>query len=134
MIPYKTIISLNRNSNQALYLQLANQLIELIKKGNLATGSPLPSSRKLAFQLEIHRKTVLATYNELILQGWLITKPQKGTYVNEDIPVLQKRDFKFQDTGVNYNNTNFNYYKEKQSDGLNTAYSKDFMYINDGGI
>jgi GntR family transcriptional regulator/MocR family aminotransferase len=89
VIPYDSLIQLERNSSVALFVQLANQLIGLIKQGHLAVGTPLPSSRVLAETLGVHRKTIVAAYDELILQGWVETIPKKGTFVAFDIPQLQ---------------------------------------------
>lgn len=90
MIPYKSIIHLNRKSKQPLYIQLANQLIALIKNQTLASQVKLPGSRTLAQLIEVHRKTVIACYDELILQGWLESIPKKGTFVNSQLPILNK--------------------------------------------
>ena len=56
MFPYKTSFQLDRNSQQALYLQLANQIIQFIKDQTLAPNTKLPGSRTLADQLNVHRK------------------------------------------------------------------------------
>lgn len=89
MIPYKSILEINKRSKQAIYRQLASQLIELIKAGVLAPNTKLPSSRVLAELIGLHRKTIVACYDELLIQGWLVSIPQKGTYVHADIPVLK---------------------------------------------
>ena len=89
MIPYKTCISFDRNSSRALYVQLANQFVALIKNRTLTPSAKLPSSRSLAELLNIHRKTVIACYEELLLQGWIESIPKKGTYVHHSIPLLQ---------------------------------------------
>jgi len=70
MFPFKTSIQFDRKCNQALYLQLSNQIIQLIKNQTLAPNSKLPGSRTLAEQLNVHRKTIVACYEELLLQGW----------------------------------------------------------------
>ena len=94
MFPFKTSIQLDRTSNQALYLQLANQIIQHIKDQTLAPNTKLPSSRALAEQLDVHRKTVVACYEELVLQGWIESIPKKGTYVLGSMPILHKQKLK----------------------------------------
>ena len=89
MIPFKSIIVLERKSHQTLILQLANQLIKLINNGTLKPEALLPGSRKLADMLLVHRKTVVAAYEELVIQGWLISKAQQGTYVNANLPIVK---------------------------------------------
>ena len=96
MFPFKASIEFDRNGNQALYLQLSNQIIHLIKNQTLLPKTKLPSSRVLAEQLEVHRKTVVASYEELILQGWIKSIPKKGTYVLGNLPVLIQQ--KIEDT------------------------------------
>jgi GntR family transcriptional regulator/MocR family aminotransferase len=65
MIPYKTILKLDKEKKQALYIQLTNQFIHLIKQGVLLPETRLPSSRQLAELIGVHRKTVVASYEEL---------------------------------------------------------------------
>ncbi|APD06136.1 putative HTH-type transcriptional regulator YhdI [Flavobacteriaceae bacterium UJ101] len=88
MIPYKTIIQLDRKNKQPLYIQISNQIIALIKDHTLPPCSSLPSSRKLAELLNVHRKTIIACYDELNMQGWIETVPKKGTFVNAELPLF----------------------------------------------
>ncbi|MEP3569864.1 MAG: winged helix-turn-helix domain-containing protein, partial [Flavobacteriaceae bacterium] len=71
MFPYKTSIQFDRKCSQALYLQLSNQIIQLIKNQTLVPNTKLPGTRTLAEQLNVHRKTIVACYDELLLQGWV---------------------------------------------------------------
>ncbi|MDW7693293.1 PLP-dependent aminotransferase family protein [Flammeovirgaceae bacterium SG7u.111] len=91
MIPYSTIIQLDRKIGTPVYIQLCNQLIQLIKQGKLSPATKLPGSRLMAEQLSIHRKTVVAAYDELMAQGWLESKPAKGTFVNTALPIVKSR-------------------------------------------
>jgi len=91
MFPFKTSIQFDRKGNQALYLQLSNQIIQLIKNQTLAPNTKLPGSRSLAEQLNVHRKTIVACYEELLLQGWVESIPKKGTFVLSNLPVLQQQ-------------------------------------------
>ncbi|HTE27739.1 MocR-like pyridoxine biosynthesis transcription factor PdxR [Flavitalea sp.] len=69
-----------------LYLQLASEIIQLICCGILKPGQALPSSRELAQGLQINRKTVVATYEELSAQGWVEPKERSGVYVSSHLP------------------------------------------------
>ncbi|MCE7063463.1 PLP-dependent aminotransferase family protein [Dyadobacter sp. CY343] len=80
-IPFKNIILLDRLSGTPVYLQVAHKLINAIQRGVLANGAKLPGTRSLAEILEVHRKTVVAAYQELDAQGWIEMRPNKGTYV-----------------------------------------------------
>ncbi|MEC3905392.1 PLP-dependent aminotransferase family protein [Tamlana sp. 2201CG12-4] len=135
MIPYKTIISLNRKSKQPLYIQLTNQFIDLIKNGKLAPTTKLPGSRTLSELIGLHRKTVVASYDELTLQGWIESVPKKGTFVNSKLPILEKRqlgdDFDVMDG--NMDSVGFDF---KRNSILNRSFPQsfntDYIYVNDG--
>lgn len=89
-IPYDSFIKINRNSETAIYMQIANQLINAIQRGCLPFGTKLPGTRALSRILEVHRNTVVSVYDELFAQGWVESFPNKGTFVigkNEIKPV-----------------------------------------------
>lgn len=83
-IPYLNFIHLDRNQQTAIYLQLAQQLINAIQRGYLPAGAKLPGSRTLGELLHVHRLTVVKTYEELETRGWVETRPNKGTFVLTD--------------------------------------------------
>ncbi len=91
LFPFKNNISLNRDTNRNLYLQLCDQIIGFIKLGKLPPSSKLPGSRTLADDLNIHRKTVIAAYDELIAQGWIETIPARGTFVTKTLPTIKPK-------------------------------------------
>lgn len=132
MIPYKTIISINRKSKQAIYLQISNQFIELIKNRILPPDTRLPGSRVLAELLGTHRKTIIASYDELILQGWIESIPKKGTYVNKKIPLLQQHDFLINSDDKKEINAGFSFIKDPIIQRGLVEYKDDITYINDG--
>ncbi len=132
MFPYKTSFNFNRKSKQPLYLQLANQFIQYITEGKLPSGTKLLSSRVLSDQLNLHRKTVVASYEELILQGWAESIPKKGTFVHTNLPFLQQQNFKGSFTGSSKNKTGFSFYKEANLGSTYSNLKKDWIYINDG--
>jgi len=80
-IPFKSLIVLNKQSATPLYLQIARQLINAIQRGVLVTDIQLPGTRNLSETLNIHRKTVIAAYDELYTQGWTKVVPNKGTFI-----------------------------------------------------
>lgn len=132
MFPYKTSIQFDRKSSQALYLQLSNQIIQFIKNQTLVPNTKLPGSRALATQLNVHRKTIVACYEELLLQGWVESIPKKGTFIHRNLPVLNQQklndsvvyDLKMK-AGFSFNkNTILPEKPIQKKDG--------FMYLNDG--
>ncbi|MCE7068030.1 PLP-dependent aminotransferase family protein [Dyadobacter sp. CY326] len=86
-IPFQSIVVIDRQNQTAVYLQIARQMINAIQRGVLYTGARLPGTRALAETLGVHRKTVVAAYNELDAQGWIILLPNKGTFVTQKTPV-----------------------------------------------
>ena len=77
-----------------VYQQIANRLVTLIHEGVIRPGSPLPSSREMAAVLAVHRKTIIAAYEELSAQNWIITILRKGVSVSKDLPEIKPRSFK----------------------------------------
>lgn len=94
MLPFKTLIQIDKTLKLPVYQQIANCLIGLIQEGMLKPGLFLPGSRLLALQLGLHRKTVIAAYEELISQDWLLAVPRKGVMVAADLPVIRPRSFR----------------------------------------
>jgi GntR family transcriptional regulator/MocR family aminotransferase len=123
---------LDRTSKQALYLQLSNRFIELIKNRKLHPETKLPGSRTLAENLNVHRKTVVACYEELLLQGWVESIPKKGTFVNGDLPELKAHNFLSSNENKVTKNTGFKFYKNKFSSRKKNINNDSFMYLNDG--
>ncbi|MFK7811859.1 MAG: PLP-dependent aminotransferase family protein [Maribacter sp.] len=132
MFPYKTSIQFDRQSNQSLYLQLSNQIIQLIKSQTLAPNTKLPGSRTLAEQLNVHRKTIVACYEELLLQGWVESIPQRGTFVLSNLPVLQQQ--KLNDSLIDSSKevAGFSFYKSDKLYEKPSEKEYGFMYLNDG--
>ncbi len=132
MFPYKTSFSLQRDQGPSLYLQLANQFIGLIKNRTLPPRTKLPSSRNLANLLGVHRKTVVACYDELLLQGWVESIPKKGTYVHANLPILHQQEYLLEDEEFCSNSTNFEFKKEVLLDRKTFDTGKDWSVIDDG--
>lgn len=80
------LISLRLVRDQQLQQQLFDQLRELIVSRRLQPGSRMPSSRMMAEQFAISRMTVLLTYERLIAEGYLETRPAAGTFVAQSPP------------------------------------------------
>lgn len=91
MLPYKSLIQVDRNASVTLYIQVCNIFISLITNGTLRPSDILPSSRVLAALIGINRNTVKLAYEELISQGWAESIERKGVFVLSRLPVLSKR-------------------------------------------
>lgn len=82
-------ITLSQDSGVAIYMQIAQKIIEEIKIGRLASSTAMPGSRYLATKLSVNRKTVILAYDELISQGWLTAENRRGTFVSNNLPKFQ---------------------------------------------
>lgn len=90
MLPYKSLIQVDRNAAVTLYIQVCNSFISLITNGTLQPADVLPSSRILAELIGINRNTVKLAYEELISQGWAESIERKGIFVLSRLSVLSK--------------------------------------------
>ncbi len=73
---------LDRHSGPALPAQIAAGVRRDVGTGTLRPGEPMPSSRTLARTLGVSRGTVEAAYDQLMAEGYLLTRPRSGTLVN----------------------------------------------------
>ncbi|WP_299547169.1 PLP-dependent aminotransferase family protein [Seonamhaeicola sp.] len=133
MIPYKTIINIDRESRIPIYIQLTNQFIKLIKSRTLLPEAKLPGSRTLADLLSLHRKTVVACYEELILQGWAESVPQKGTFIHANLPELKQQKLEELTGGTGNKTARFLFKRDNTLDReFPQDYDDTYMYVNDG--
>ncbi|TYP97006.1 GntR family transcriptional regulator/MocR family aminotransferase [Tenacibaculum adriaticum] len=132
MFPYKTSFLLNKSEKQPLYLQLANQFIKYIKEGKLPSGTKLVGSRTLSEMLNLHRKTVVACYEELVLQGWAESIPKKGTFIHSSLPMLHQQKFIDELPKENKKDIGFAFYTDEVLGDVYSNPKEDWMYINDG--
>lgn len=63
--------------------QIRKKLVDGILSGALPPGHKLPSSRKLATQLNISRNTVVLAYQQLVAEGYIVSRARSGIFVNE---------------------------------------------------
>lgn len=76
-------IQLVKDAKEALYIQLYNKLLKLIRERRLPPGTKLPSVRKLANCLSINAGTVVNAYRELEKNGFIFSSAGSGSYVSE---------------------------------------------------
>ncbi|XHR97916.1 GntR family transcriptional regulator [Mucilaginibacter sp. UC70_90] len=88
MMLIESLLSVNKSSQVPVYLQISNGIINYIRQGTLKPGSALPASRALSASLNVHRKTVVAAYDELYAQSWVDVISRKGIYVAKNLPML----------------------------------------------
>lgn len=104
MLPYDRIINIDKDLKIPVYRQIAVSITNAIRNGVLKAGTHLPGSRELAIFLGVHRKTVIAAYEELNAQDWIEVFPRKHVAVSENIPVLKPRDWSHSTPSKAYSN------------------------------
>lgn len=91
MLPWKTIIQLQKDCDTPVYLQIANAVILEMKKGRIGPGIKMPGTRQMSELLEVHRKTMVRAYEELDAQGWIEMRPSQGTFTSKALPEINPR-------------------------------------------
>jgi GntR family transcriptional regulator/MocR family aminotransferase len=85
-------LTLARNSPVPLHRQLYEGLRHLIQERTLDPGTGLPSTRVLALDLAVARNTVVAAYDQLAAEGYIIARPRaRSTVVDLPIAPLSER-------------------------------------------
>ena len=83
------IIEIDFNSDEALYLQLRNQIILGIATSRFHEGDSLPSVRQLADSIGINMHTVNKAYTVLRQEGFVKVDRRKGAVIAIDVDKLQ---------------------------------------------
>lgn len=74
-------VEIDFNSNEAIYVQLHNQIICMIADGSIKDGDSLPSVRQLADALGINMHTVNKAYAILREEGYIQLDRRSGAVV-----------------------------------------------------
>lgn len=72
------------SSPEPVYEQIVRQIQDRVASGELAPGTPLPTVRQLAGDLQLNRNTVARAYKQLEDRGVILTAGRKGTFVRDD--------------------------------------------------
>lgn len=70
----------------AVFVRIAAAIGHEIRRGVLRAGDRLPSTRELARREGVNRNTVVAAYDELVAQGWIVSRGAAGTFVSGELP------------------------------------------------
>lgn len=74
-------LELDFSSSKSIYLQIEDNIVKSIAKGNLKIGESLPSVRSMAENIGVNLHTVNKAYNELKDKGYLNIDRRKGAVV-----------------------------------------------------
>ena len=83
------IIKIDFNSEEALYLQLRNQIILGIATSQLGEGDSLPSVRQLADTIGINMHTVNKAYTVLKQEGFVKVDRRRGAVIAIDVDKMR---------------------------------------------
>jgi GntR family transcriptional regulator / MocR family aminotransferase len=89
MLPFPTLIVVDKAAKTPVFLQVAAALTDHIRHGTIPAGTRLPGTRTMSELLGLHRKTVVAAYDELLAQGWLEAQSSRGTFVSQKLPEIR---------------------------------------------
>ena len=79
------IIEIDFNSDEAIYIQLTNQIIMGIATSRLREGDALPSVRQLAETVGINMHTVNKAYSLLRQEGFVSIDRRRGAVISIDV-------------------------------------------------
>ena len=79
------MIEIDFNSQEAIYVQLRNQIVMLIAQNRLQDGDSLPSVRNLATKLGVNMHTVNKAYAMLRQEGYLKLDRRSGAVISVEI-------------------------------------------------
>lgn len=79
------IVRIDFNSEEALYIQLRNQIILGIANAEFKDGDNLPSVRELADDIGINMHTVNKAYTILKQEGYLKLDRRKGAVISVEV-------------------------------------------------
>ncbi|WP_027869502.1 PLP-dependent aminotransferase family protein [Eubacterium sp. AB3007] len=121
-------LDIQHNSTTSLYIQLYDHLRQAIIQGEITAGERLPSLRRLAKDLGISVTTVSQAYDQLVVEGYLTSRPHSGYYAADlkvagQIPetletlITEPIDFdtdQIQKTEYRYDTASFDFVKWKK--------------------
>lgn len=79
------LIEVDFNSDEAIYIQLRNQIILGIATSTIQEGDSLPSVRQLADTIGVNMHTVNKAYNVLKQEGFISLDKRRGAVICLDI-------------------------------------------------
>ena len=85
-----TIIEVDFNSDEAIYIQLCNQIIMGIATSVIREGDSLPSVRQLADTIGVNMHTVNKAYSVLKREGYISLDKRRGAVIALDIDKMEQ--------------------------------------------
>jgi GntR family transcriptional regulator/MocR family aminotransferase len=86
MARWELAIELHRHKGVPLYQQIARAISDGVRRGRLRAGDALPGTRTLARSLGVQRMTVVAAFDELVAEGWIVNVAARGAIISPALP------------------------------------------------
>lgn len=83
------VLQIDFNSDEAIYVQLRNQIIIGIATETIKEGDPLPSVRQMADNIGINMHTVNKAYTVLRQEGFVKLDRRRGAVICLDVDKLR---------------------------------------------
>ena len=84
------LIEVDFNSEEAIYIQLCNQIIMGIATSVIQEGDSLPSVRQLADRIGVNMHTVNMAYSVLKREGYISLDKRRGAVIALDIDKMEE--------------------------------------------
>lgn len=84
------LIEIDFNSDEAIYIQLCNQIILGIATSVIQEGDSLPSVRQLADAIGVNMHTVNKAYGVLKREGYISMDKRRGAVISLDIDKMEQ--------------------------------------------
>lgn len=84
------LIEVDFNSDEAIYIQLCNQIILGIATSVIREGDSLPSVRQLADSIGVNMHTVNKAYGVLKREGYITLDKRRGAVIALDIDKMEE--------------------------------------------
>jgi GntR family transcriptional regulator len=76
-------IQIDFRSDIPIYIQIMNQIRQMVASGDLKPGDQLPTVRELAIELRVNWNTIARAYRMLDEAGLISTQQGRGTFIWE---------------------------------------------------
>lgn len=80
---------MNFNDKLPIYIQIMNLIKRRVVSGELKGGEKLSSVRELSAELKVNPNTIQRSYQELEREKIVFTQRGMGTFVTEDLKVIE---------------------------------------------
>ena len=84
------LLEVDFNSDEAIYVQLCNQIILGIATSAIREGDSLPSVRQLADTIGVNMHTVNKAYSVLKREGYISLDKRRGAVISLDIDKIEE--------------------------------------------